>query len=95
MRNNECPVCGFKGYQYVQYSEEYWGVVEQHGYCDRCGYMVEQAYSDSIDGFVPELTRGYKDREGVYHPKNTRKRARIHKKYGIKHSNSDYYLQFI
>jgi len=36
---NGCPICGSNEWKYVSYSEEYWGVVEQHGYCDRCGFI--------------------------------------------------------
>ena len=95
MRNTTCPICGFKDYQYVQYAEEYWGIVERHGYCDRCGYMIEQAYSEPIDGFLPDIKKGYKDRQGVYHPKNTRKRARIRRKYHIKKPDNGWLLQMI
>ena len=90
-----CPICGFKGYKYEYWTEYGIGVVERHGYCDRCGYTVEQAYSGVIDGFMPDITRGYKDYQDNYHPKNTRKRTRMRRKYNIKRSNRDYLLQFI
>ena len=41
----ECPICHHNTFDYVSYSEYGWGMVEQHGYCDRCGFMVEQVYS--------------------------------------------------
>lgn len=43
-----CPVCG-KVNEFERYSEYYWGTVEQHYYCDRCTYFVEQVYSPVLD----------------------------------------------
>ena len=41
-----CPICKSKEWKYTHYTEECWGIVEQHGYCNHCGYMIEQCYSD-------------------------------------------------
>lgn len=82
----ECPVCGNKDYKYESYYEEFQGAMilsEEHGCCERCGYIVDQAYSDPVDGFEPDVRRGHKDCCGNYHPKNTRKRARIRRKNNI------------
>jgi len=92
MINRVCPFCGSDQYQYKYWAEEYWGIVEQHGYCDRCGYTIEQAYSAAIDGFMPDIKRGFKDFNGHYHPKNTRKRARIRRKYHIKKPDNGWYF---
>lgn len=90
-----CPICGYKDYKYEAYAEGCYGIVEQHCYCSRCGYTVEQAYSEPICGFNLDTLRGYRDFSGKYHPKNTKMRARLRKKYNIKHSNQDWYLQYI
>ena len=79
----ECPVCKSKTFEYVSYSEYEWGTVEQHGYCDRCGYVIEQAYSPVYDAFI-DIKRGYKDYNGNYHPKDVKRHKRIRRKHGIK-----------
>ena len=68
--------------------------IEQHKYCERCGYTVEQAYSQPIVGFELNQTRGCKY-NGKWHGKNTRKRKRMKRKYDIKHTNKDWMLFFI
>ncbi len=99
----KCPICGYHEYRYVHYTEE-WGEVEQHGLCERCGYTIEQAYSEPVDGFVPMTKRGYVIEKSVpgtkrtimvYVNKNTRKRKHAKHKYGIKYGNKDYMLCFI
>ena len=47
-----CPMCKSKTFDYVSYSEFGWGTVEQHGFCHRCGFVVEQAYSPCL--LVPQ-----------------------------------------
>lgn len=79
----ECPICKSKTFDYVSYSEYGWGTVEQHGYCHRCGYVVEQAYSPVYDGFW-DVTRGFKLPSGEYAPKNIKRHRRIRRKAGIK-----------
>lgn len=69
-------------FNYVSYSEYDWGTVEQHGCCDRCGYIVEQAYSPVYEAFW-DIKRGFKDAYGNYHPKNVKKHRRIRRKRGI------------
>lgn len=59
------------------------GVVEQHGTCYRCGYRVEQAYSEAIEGFH-DIRKGFKNAFGVYFSKNVRKHKRIRRKLNIK-----------
>lgn len=76
-----------KDFEYCSYSEDYWGTVEQRGNCSRCGYMIEQAYSPSIDCFW-DIKKGFKNAFGTYYPKNIKKHKRIRRKLGIK--NSDY-----
>ena len=83
----KCPICKAKTFDYVSYSEGYWGIVERHGFCVRCGYIIEQAYSPSIDGFI-DTKKGYKKRTGEYVPKNIKKHKRIRRKLKIK--NYDY-----
>ena len=92
--NKCCPVCNSKDYKYVYYTEEYWGIVEQHGYCERCGYIIEQAYSQPIEGFKLDRKRGYK-LKGKWYAKNTRKRKRMRRKYNIKHTSQDWMLDMI
>ena len=94
-REERCPVCNSKHYRYVYYAEECYGIVEQHGYCDRCGYTVEQAYSEPFVGFMPAVQRGYHDRLGKWHRKETRKRKRMKRKFNIKYGSKDWMLQFM
>ncbi len=44
-----CPICGSNDYEYISFSEDYFGTVERHGSCERCGYLVEQAYSPIME----------------------------------------------
>ncbi len=78
-----CPICKSKTFDYVFYTEECWGIVEQHGYCDRCGYTLEQAYSPVFEAFW-DVERGFKHPGGYYVPKNVKKHKRIRRKLGIK-----------
>lgn len=92
----KCPICGYKDYRYVSYSEECFGIVEQHGYCERCGYIVEQAYSEVVGGLELDRTRGYRNAyTGEYLSNNKRKRRRMRRKYHIKHTNKDWWLSMI
>ena len=75
-----CPVCGSKEYGYESYSEFGWGSVEQYGYCDKCGYTIEQAYSPVYE-FFSDLRKGYKDMGGTYHEKNEVRHKRIRRKH--------------
>lgn len=77
-----CPMCKSKTFDYCSYSEGYWGIVEQHGYCNRCGYVIEQAYSPSMESFS-DIKKGFKNSFGEYYPKNIRKHKRVRKK--LKH----------
>lgn len=82
----DCPVCRSKTFDYCSYSDEYWGVmitVEQHGNCKRCGYHIEQEYSDALEG-IWDIKKGFKNALGEYYPKNIKKHKRIRKKLGIK-----------
>ena len=89
-----CPVCNSDKYRYVSYAEECYGIVEQHGRCNRCGYVIEQCYSFPVDGFEPIIRRGHKCLN-KYYPKNKRKRLRMKRKYGIKYGNKDWMLMYI
>ncbi len=93
-KSENCPVCGSSKYRYISYQEEGWGIVEQHGNCDRCGYMIEQAYSNPIVGFKFAQTKGRK-LKGVYYPKNSRHMKRMRRKYGIRHNSTDWVLNLI
>ena len=91
-----CPVCNSSKYRYVSYAESCWGIVEQHGRCDRCGYMIEQAYSQPVEGFLPDRKRRYRNpHDGKYYPNNVRMRKRLRRKYEIKHSLEDRMLELI
>lgn len=79
----ECPICKSKTFEYVSYSEYGYGIVEQHGFCHRCGYRVEQVYSSVFDAFL-DIKRGFKLPSGKYVPNNVRKHKRIRRKLGIK-----------
>ena len=83
MKQIECPICKSSTFEYVSYSEEYWGIVEQHGFCNRCGYRIEQAYSPVYEAFL-DVKRGFKDYLGNYHPKDVKRHKRIRRKLGIK-----------
>lgn len=79
----KCPVCNANTFDYVSYSEYGWGTVEQHGNCQRCGYFVEQCYSDTVEGIM-DTFKGYKDHKGIYHPRNMRKHKRIRRQLNLK-----------
>lgn len=78
-----CPICSSKTFNYVSYSEECYGTVEQHGHCDRCGYIVEQVYSPVYEAFW-DVKRGFKLTNGKYIPKNVKRHKRIRRKLNIK-----------
>lgn len=79
----DCPICGSNTFNYISYSEYCWGIVEQHGYCNRCGYIIEQAYSPVHEAFW-DIKKGFKDSSGKYHPKNVKKHKRIRRKMNVK-----------
>ena len=79
----KCPICQSKTFEYVSYSEYGWGIVEQHGHCHRCGYIVEQAYSPVYEAFW-DIKRGFKHPSGKYYPKNVKRHKRIRRKLDIK-----------
>ena len=79
----KCPMCGTQTFDYISYSEYGIGIVEQHGYCDRCGYIVEQAYSGALEAFY-DRKKGYKNYFGKYYPKNVKKHKRARRKLNIK-----------
>ena len=89
-----CPICNSAKYRYVSYAEYGWGTVEQHGHCKHCGYRIEQAYSKPIVGFELAQVKGRKF-DGVYYPKNIRRRKRLRRKFGIRHNPKDWMLCFI
>lgn len=78
-----CPICKSKTFDYVSYSEECWGIVEQHGYCSRCGYIIEQVYSPVYEAFC-DVKRGFKHPNGYYVQKNAKRHKRIRRKLSIK-----------
>lgn len=81
---NECPICKSKTFEYVCYRDYGWiDIVEQHGYCDNCGYVIEQAYSPVDEAFW-DIKRGFKHPEKGYFKKNVKKHKRIRKKLKIK-----------
>lgn len=79
----ECPVCKSKTFEYFSCSESGWGTVEQHGFCCRCGYIVNQAYSPVYEAFW-DVKRGFKHPDGYYIPKNVKRHKRIRRKKNIK-----------
>ena len=83
MKTIKCPICNAETFEYVSYSEECHGTVEQHGYCSRCGYRVEQAYSSVYEAFW-DVKRGFKHPYGYYVPKNVKRHKRIRRKLNIK-----------
>lgn len=78
-----CPICNSETFEYFSYSEEMWGIVEQHGHCHRCGYVIEQTYSPVYEAFW-DVTRGFKHPYGYYVPRNVERHQRIRRKLGIK-----------
>ena len=79
----KCPICGDEDYEYESYNTEFWGAIvtaEQHGYCRKCGYTIEQAYSRPVE-FFDDIKRGYKDLSGVYHEKNYKRHKRVRRKH--------------
>ena len=88
----ECPICHHQTFEYISFSEECYGTVEQHGYCDKCGYTVEQAYSTVYEAFY-DIKKGYKDVLGRYHPKNVKRHKRIRRRLDTK--NIDVNLSWV
>ena len=58
VNTEECPVCG-KRNEYFQFFEYGIGTVEQHYYCDRCTYFVEQGYSSVMEGISTDCPEEY------------------------------------
>lgn len=77
-----CPICHADTFEYFLVSEFGFGIVEQHGYCDRCGYTVEQAYSPVYAGFC-DIVRGFKKYNGEYVSKNAKRHRRVRRKLNI------------
>ena len=53
-----CPICG-KYNEYWSYSECGFGTVEQHYFCPRCTYFVEQVYSPVCVGISADYPEEY------------------------------------
>ena len=84
----KCPICRSKTFEYCSYHEEV-GVVEQHGECSRCGFIVEQTYSPTYCCFW-DIKKGFKHPNGTYYAKNVKKHKRIRGKLGI--NSTDYMI---
>lgn len=78
----ECPICANKSFDYICFKENV-GTVEQHGYCGKCGYTLEQAYSPVFDCFV-DIKKGIKFPNGQYLKKNVREHKRYRRKCKLK-----------
>lgn len=77
----ECPICHSSTFEYVSYTGEVWGAfveVEQHGYCSRCGYAVEQCYSPVYECFS-DISKGFKAGKR-YIEKDVKKHKRVRRK---------------
>jgi hypothetical protein len=74
-----CPVCGGNHYEYESLREDMM-VIEQNGSCEDCGYFMESDYSFPFEGFI-DCKRGWRDKDGKYHPKNVRKHKRNRRKH--------------
>lgn len=91
----KCPICGSTKYDYTAYHESI-GTVEQHGFCPRCGYRIEQAYCIPIVGFMHANNRGHRNTiDGKYYANNVRHYKRMRRKYGIKYGPNDRILEMI
>lgn len=78
----ECPVCHKNTFEYCSFSEYGWGIIEQHGYCKRCGYVIEQAYSPVFEG-IQDIKRGFKLPNGQYVEKDIKRHKRIRRKLNV------------
>lgn len=58
-KTSKCPVCGQYN-TYFRYTEWGFGTVEQHYYCPRCTYFVEQVYSPVCEGISTDCPEEYK-----------------------------------
>lgn len=74
----KCPICERYTLDYREYYDNSI-IVERHGYCDNCGYLIAQCYCEPVECFL-DTVKGWKDGYGIYHMKNTRKHKRIRKK---------------
>ena len=79
----KCPICSSPTFDYISYSEYGWGTVEQHGYCHRCGYTIEQSYSPAYEAFW-DIKKGFKHPNGHYVAKDIKRHKRIRRKLNIK-----------
>ena len=77
-----CPICKSKTFDHVSYSEFGWGIVEEHGLCKRCGYIIEKAYSPTMEGFM-DIKKGFKNHNDDYIPKDVKRHKRIRRKRNI------------
>lgn len=73
---SKCPICKSPGYKYESYVEAPWGVVEQHGICEKCGFRIEQTYSEEHCFFTDTAKGGKNHYSGIYYPKNIKKHKR-------------------
>ena len=70
-----CPICGTNNKREV-YTEDGIGVVEEHYFCDYCGYAEEMAYSPGFSTIVKGKGRTYWRRLKV-RLKNRKKTLRV------------------
>lgn len=91
IKKHTCPICQSDKFNYRSFSEEGYGVCEQYGYCNRCGYNIIQCYSPISEYFV-DIKRGYKSNNGTYISKNIKKHKRIRRKLGI--NKKDYTIYY-
>ena len=64
----KCPVCKTEN-DYFSWHEEV-GLVEQHYYCENCGYFIEMVYSPTLEGMLI----GYVNEEEELDKKNKREK---------------------
>lgn len=68
---NKCPICKTKTFEYAYYYDDIM-IVEQHGYCSRCGFVIEQTYYPVYTCFW-DVKKGYRHPDGSYYEKNKTK----------------------
>ena len=79
LEQKKCPICGRNTFVYIEYlDEDGKGTIEEYGYCNSCGYVLEYNYGEVMNYFG-DVKRG-KRTEALYFPKNILKHKRVRRK---------------
>lgn len=82
-----CPICGKSNNRQTWYDD--YGLIEEHYWCDKCGYFFNFAYGETTEGIDLTSTdfdwaKAYKDAEKIVHCKDCKKYSNINYHTGTK-----------